>query len=161
LSDPDAAAEGAPKPRSARSRSARVKAQRRRADRNFRIFNMLKAGVPMAEIARQEGLSPRRARSMVQELLESRQIDPAPGFVQTQIGRLSDAMMIAHTMMMSGNLQALDRVVRLIHELERYHGFGRAEVLSPIRGPQALASDAAPRALPPPEDAAKIDTASA
>ena len=76
----------------------------------------------MGQIARQEGLSVRGARLLVERLLRSREVDPAPGFVQTQIGRLNDAMMIAHSAMMSGNLQALDRVIRLVREFERYHG---------------------------------------
>ena len=97
----------------------------------------------------------------MENLLQSRQIDPAPGFVQTQIGRLSDAMMIANSAMMSGNLQALDRVVRLVREFERYHGFTRPQAASLPPGPPAIAVDPAPRALPAPAEREQIDTASA
>jgi hypothetical protein len=87
-------------------------------------------------------------------------MDPAPGFVQTQIGRLSDAMMIAHTAMMSGNLQALDRVVRLIRELERYHGIAHFAPVSSAPRPAPLAADPAPRALPAPGEWEQIDATS-
>jgi hypothetical protein len=58
-------------------------------------------------------------------MLASREIDPPAGFVQLQIARLSEAMIVARTMMMEGDLQAMDRLIRLTGELDRYHGFGR------------------------------------
>ena len=95
--------------------------------RNVRLFNLLKSGVPIAEIALQEGLSVRRAREVVQEMLERREVDPPAGFAQLQIGRLSDAMMVAYAAMMEGNLHALDRVLRIVGELDRYHGLRGAQ----------------------------------
>ena len=109
-----------------RSRRQRLEARQAKAERNVRLFNLLKAGVPIAEIALQEGLSVSRAREVVQEMLARREVDPPAGFVQLQIGRLSDAMMVAHAAMMEGNMQALDRVLRIVGELDRYHGFGGA-----------------------------------
>jgi len=123
--------------------------------RNVRLFNLLKAGVPIAEIALQEGLSVRRAREVVQEMLERREVDPPAGFVQLQIGRLSDAMMVAHAAMMEGNMQALDRVLRIVGELDRYHGF-RSEKGVPAAGAtRALAASAPALALPAPAEAAE------
>jgi len=37
-------------------------------------------------------------------------------------------MIVAHTMMMEGDLQAMDRPVKLTRELDRYHGFGKLSV---------------------------------
>ena len=37
--------------------------------------------------------------------------------------------------MMTGDLQALDRVVKIVRELDRYHGFGSA-VATPSPAPQ-------------------------
>ena len=145
---------GRPAPKPDRARLARSEIRHGRAERNFRIFNMLKAGVSVAQIAKQEGLSTRRLRELIQELLDRREFDPAPGFVQVQIGRLSDAMMIAHGAMMDGKLHALDRVVRLVGELDRYHGFGR---LGMNRAPPSWAAEAGPRALPRPVETAEID----
>jgi len=56
-------------------------------------------------------------------MLEKRQLDPPAGFVQLQIARLSEAMIVARTMMMEGDLQAMDRMIGLTRELDRYHGF--------------------------------------
>ena len=112
----------APQPN--RARRLRLAARQAKAARNVKLFNLLKAGMPIAEIALQEGLSVRRAREVVQEppWRGARSIRRT-GSVQLQIGRLSDAMMVAHAAMMEGNLQALDRVLRIVGELDRYHGF--------------------------------------
>ena len=48
-------------------------------------------------------------------------------------------MSVAHTMMMEGDLKAMDRVIKLAGELDRYHGFSRGEIASP------------PQAAPPPQ----------
>ena len=138
-----------------RARHSRLAARREKAERNLRVFNLLKAGVPVAQIALQEGLSARRTREIIQETLDRREIDPPEGFVQLQIGRLSDAMMVAHAAMMEGNLQALDRLVKIVGELDRYHGFGRAPS-GPDTAAALLPPAAAPLlALPAPVDAAE------
>src|ERR1700733_11465313 len=57
---------------------------------------------------------------------ESREIDPPAGFVQSQIARINQAIIVAHTMTMKGKFQAIDRVLELAGELERSHGFVQA-----------------------------------
>ena len=132
---------------------AGLASRRAKAERRLRVFNLLKAGVPVAEIALQEGLSARRTREIVQEALDRREIDPPQGFVQLQIGRLGDALMVAHAAMMAGDLQALDRVVRIVGELDRYHGFPRASSQAPAALPPP--SGAPALALPAPAEAAE------
>jgi DNA-binding CsgD family transcriptional regulator len=138
-----------------RSRRQRLAARQVKAERNVRLFNLLKSGVPIAEIALQEGLSVRRARELVQEMLERREVDPPAGFAQLQIGRLSDAMMVAYAAMMEGNLQALDRVLRIVGELDRRHGFCGAPAEPAAGATRALAAPAPALALPAPADAAE------
>ena len=139
-----------------RSRRQRLEARQAKAERNVRLFNLLKSGVPIAEIALQEGLSVRRARELVQEMLERREVDPPAGFAQLQIGRLSDAMMVAYAAMMEGNLQALDRVLRIVGELDRRHGFAGAPAGPGAGATRALAAPASALALPAPAEAAEI-----
>ena len=112
--------------------------RRATAERKLRILERLTAGVSVAHIARVENITIRRVRQIIAEMLAKREVDPPAGFVQLQIARLSDAMTVAHTMMMEGDLKAMDRVIRLAGELDRYHGFGRAEIAG------------APQAAPPP-----------
>jgi hypothetical protein len=156
LSETSAEAESKPKrAKQARSRRRRLEARQAKAGRNVKLFNLLKAGVPIAEIALQEGLSVRRAREVVQEMLERREVDPPAGFAQLQIGRLGDAMMVAYAAMMEGNLQALDRVLRIVGELDRYHGLAGAQAEPAAGARRALAASAPALALPAPAEAAE------
>ena len=100
-------------------------------------------GLTVAHIARMEQLTVRRVRQIIVEMLASREIDPPAGFVQFQIARLSEAMIVARTMMMEGNLQAMDRFIRLTSELDRDHGFALAQI--------PWAREAAPPRLAAPE----------
>jgi hypothetical protein len=102
--------------------------RRATAERRLRVLERLRTGLTVAHIARFEGLSVRRIRRIIQEMLASREVDPAAGFAQLQIARLSEAMIVARTMMMEGDLQAMDRLIRLTGELDRYHGFRPSQI---------------------------------
>ena len=56
-----------------------------------------------------EQLSAPRARQIIAQVLASRETDPSGGFIQLPIARLSEAVIVARTMMVEGNLQAMDR----------------------------------------------------
>jgi hypothetical protein len=102
--------------------------RRATAERRLRILERLTTGLTVAHIACVEGLSVRRIRRIILEMLASREIDPPAGFVQLQIARLSEAMIVARTMMMEGDLQAMDRLIRLVGDLDRYHGFAPSQI---------------------------------
>jgi len=155
LSKKAAAPEAAPKRPSAPARASRLEARRTRAERDVKLFNLLKAGVPVAEVALQEGLSLKHTRALIREALARRALDPPAGFAQLQVGRLSDALMVAHTAMMEGNLHALDRVLRIVGQLDRYHGFARQGADQSVAATAALAAGASPRALPAPAEMPK------
>ena len=76
----------------------RVAPRRATADRRLRILERLTTGLTVAHIAREEGLSVQRIRRIIAKMLESREIDPPAGFVQLQIARLSEAMIVGRTM---------------------------------------------------------------
>ena len=139
----------APQPEPAR----RVAPRRATADRRLRILERLTTGLTVAHIAREEGLSVQRIRRIIAEMLESREIDPPAGFVQLQIARLSEAMIVARTMMMEGDLHAMDRLIKLTGELDRYHGFATLSFSLPPEGspPRRLAGPG--RELPAPTEA--------
>ena len=123
--------------------ATRIAPRRRTADQRLRIQERLTMGLTVAHIARVEQLTVRRVRQIIAEMLASREIDPPAGFVQLQIARLSEAMIVARTMMMQGNLQAMDRLIKLTSELDRYHGFAPAQI--------PWATEAAPPRLAAPE----------
>ena len=98
-------------------------------------------------IARVEKLTVRRVQQIIAAMLESREIDPPAGFVQLQVARLSDAMIVTHTLMMEGDLQAVDRMIRLTRELDRYHGFAQAHAPPEPPPPRRLAAPTGPPLL--------------
>jgi hypothetical protein len=127
-----------------RKRSTR----REMALRDARLIHQLAAGVAIEEVAARENISPRRARERVSAILARRAADPPAEFVQLQIRRLSEAMLVAHGAMSNGNLRAVDRVVRITREFDRYYGLAMS--LSAAAPPDALAPSPPPPALPPP-----------
>ena len=44
-----------------------------------------------------------------------------------QVSRLEEALLVSFGAMSGANLQAVDRVVKIVRELDRYHGFAAAE----------------------------------
>jgi hypothetical protein len=121
---PPAAAEAAP----------RVALRRRTADRRLRILERLTNGLTVAHVARMEQLTTRRVQQIIAETLASREIDPSLRLrsIPDRAPERSDDRR-AHAMM-QGNLEAMDRFMRLTSELDRYHGFAPTPIPS---GPEA------------------------
>jgi hypothetical protein len=77
----------------------RVAPRRKTADQRLRILERLTIGLSVVHIARVEKLTVRRVRQIIAGMLESREIDPPAGFVQLQVARLSEAMIVTRTLM--------------------------------------------------------------
>jgi hypothetical protein len=120
VSDP---AEAEPARRRDRSTKARHAERQKKFERERRIVNYLNAGVAVAEIAEREGVTHRRMRAVVQEILARRMPAPPAEFLAMQVGRLNEALLISYSAMSGDNLRAVDRYVRIVRELDRYHGF--------------------------------------
>jgi hypothetical protein len=121
--------------------NAGPKRRREMAKRDLRFLEKLAAGVTIEEIAASEGISLQWARERKRAILANRAIDPPHEFIQLQIRRLNEAMLVAYGAMSNGDLRGIDRVVRIARELDRYHGFG------PYPGARSFA---APRSAEPP-----------
>jgi hypothetical protein len=93
---------------------------------------MLNGGVSVAEIASREKVTEKRMRALVQEILARRMPRPPAEFLALQVSRLNEALLVSYSAMSRANLQAVDRVVKIVRELDRYHGFVAAE---PARRP--------------------------
>jgi len=143
----------AARPRS-RSRTQRLTRRRERAADDGRLLTLLTAGVATDELAFQEGVSTRRMRERIAAMLARRGADSPANFVPLQTARLGDALKVAYAAMMDGDLKALDRYLRILRELERYHGYRPPEpqAAPPAPPPARLAAPARPRALPAPDD---------
>jgi hypothetical protein len=141
------------RPRS-RTRAQRLARRREREADDLRLLTLLAAGVGTAELALREGVPARRMRDRIAALLARREAEPPAAFVPSHVARLGDAMKVAYAAMMGGDLKALDRVLRVGRELERYCGPRPPEpqVLPPPAALPRLAAPAPPPALPAPQN---------
>jgi hypothetical protein len=113
------------------------------AKRDLRLIEKLAAGVTIEEIAASEGISVKWARERKAAVLATRVIDTPHEFLKLQIRRLSEAMLVSYSAMSNGDLKAVDKVIKVTRELDRYHG------LAPDRGAPRYAPSL-PAAPPPP-----------
>jgi hypothetical protein len=96
--------------------------------------------VSIAERATREGVTERGMRKYVRSVLARRAPQPPAEFLALQVSRLNEALIVAFSAMSGANLHAVDRVVTIVRELDRYHGFDVAgETVSPRRPGLALA----------------------
>jgi hypothetical protein len=126
-----------------RSVQARRKAREAGADRERQIVDLLNRGVSVAEIASQSGVSIQHMRKLVREILAERAPQPPAEFLALQVSRLSEALLLSYSAMHNSvtgtNFEAVDRVVKIVRELDRYHGFAAVprprEEREPLRLP--------------------------
>ena len=141
----------------ARSRDRSIQARRAawliKAKREQRIVEFLNRGVSIAEIAAREGVTEKHMRAIVREILARRMPEPPAEFLALQVSRLNEALLVAYGAMGGGNLQAVDRVVKIVRELDRYHGFVAPERRSSASVPRIEASAQSPLALAAPRRA--------
>jgi transposase-like protein len=121
----EAASPAAPQKSSANARAARLA----KFEREQVIVDYLNRGVSVAEIAARIDVSEKRMRAIIREILARRMPAPPEEFVAIQVSRLNEALLVAYSAMGEMNLKAVDRVVRIVRELDRYHGFSAARRL--------------------------------
>jgi hypothetical protein len=118
--------------------------RREMALRDQRLVTALAAGETIEELAAQLDIPLRTVRQRVSTILSRPPVPPAE-FAQLQMRRLNEAMIVAYSAMGNGNLKAVDRVVKITREYDRYAGFAQA-----LAAPAAPALPAPPPALAPP-----------
>ena len=160
---PTVTALAAEKPRD-RSIAARRAARSTKFERERLIVDSLNRGVAVAEIAERIGVTEKRMRALVKEILARRTPAAPEQFAALQASRLNEALLVAYGAMSPGNLKAVALVVRIVRELDRYHGFaaaGRRPRRDPrpaeveAEAPVALAGGGRNAALPEPSSERK------
>ena len=105
-------------------------------ERERLIVDYLNRGVSVPEIAAHVGVSEKRMRAIIREILARRMPAPPEEFVAIQVSRLNEALLVAYSAMSGMNLKAVDRVVKIVRELDRYHGFAFADERATRRPPR-------------------------
>jgi hypothetical protein len=106
-----------------RSTEARRAARLEKLDRERLIVDYLNRGVSVPEIASRVGVTEKRMRALVKEILARRMPSAPAEYVALQVSRLNEALLVAYSAMAPDNLKAVALVVRIVRELDRYHGF--------------------------------------
>jgi transposase len=94
-------------------------------EREQLIVGYLNRGVSVAEIAARVGVGEKRMRAVIRDprtgirRLAHRCPHPPEAFVAIQVSRLNEALLIAFSAMTGANLKAVDRVVKIVRELDR------------------------------------------
>jgi hypothetical protein len=128
--------------------------------RERRIVDLLNRGVSTAELAAAEGVTLRRMQILFKTIL-ARHAPSAPAdYLALQISRLNQVTFVACGEMGKGDLKVVDRVIRVVGETDRYHGFFPNADDKRVRPDRLASPTQAPLALAVPADVGFAQAAS-
>ncbi|MBV9909673.1 MAG: hypothetical protein JOY52_19145 [Hyphomicrobiales bacterium] len=104
-----------------------ARSKRSRVSRAQRILASLIAGAGVDEISTAERQTRKRTESILREELRNRWMAPAEDFARLQIARLEQMLLKLLDRLQEGDLKAIDRAIRIVDRLDRYHGFTKAK----------------------------------
>jgi len=99
-----------------------------------RIFEALVGGAGVEAISAREKLTQKPVETIVRDALGRRWVLPLAEFAKLQIARLEALSVQALKRAQGGELKAIDRALKILDRLDRYHGFDRA---SPALAPRS------------------------
>ena len=111
----------------------------KRAPRGPRILSALLAGASFESIVEAENLTRKRVEKLMRDELRRRWTAPAQDYARLQIARLEALSSKLVELAEGGDLRAIDRVLKILDRLDRYHGFVRGA--SPASGYEANARE--------------------
>jgi hypothetical protein len=102
------------------------------ARRGAKIVAALIAGQPVETIADSERLTRKRVETLLRDELQRRWVAPTADHARLQIVRLDAMAATLAPAAGAGDLPAIDRALKILDRLDRYHGFSKlAPVLDP------------------------------
>ncbi|HEY3622328.1 MAG TPA: hypothetical protein VGL12_08010 [Roseiarcus sp.] len=104
-----------------------TRSRRSSATRAQRILASLIAGAGVDEIGAAERLTRKRTESILRQELRNRWVAPAEDFARLQIARLEQMILKLLDRLQNGDLEAIDRALKIVDRLDRYHGFTKAK----------------------------------
>ena len=116
--------------------------------RDLRIFQKFAAGCSVEEIALRERVTQRRVRERLQADLRAAGDRAAGGEARLADPPPERGLFVSWSAMAAGNLSAVDRVVKITRQLDRYYGVS----LQQLEKNEVIEAVAKPAALAPPVD---------
>ncbi len=101
-----------------------------RVSRGPAVLAALINGVALEEIAKTETLTPKRVEKLLRDELRKRWIAPVQDYARLQIARLEALACLLKEKAKSGDLPTIDRLLKVMDRLDRYHGFTKLAALS-------------------------------
>jgi hypothetical protein len=108
--------------------------KRARASRGPAVLAAMINAVSFAEIAKSSELSSKQLERVVRDELRKRWIAPAQDYARLQIARLEALAAQLKEKSKDGDLPTIDRLLRVMDRLDRYHGFTKLVALSSPAG---------------------------
>jgi hypothetical protein len=119
------------------ARKRRAGAARSRQD----LFDLIASGYSHERVAREMKVSVATMRREVDRVIAARRLDAPEKYVHLQVARLNKALELVVSVVEADDIKAVEPLMKLVAQLDRYHGLaGRAPLPPPAR----------PLALPPP-----------
>jgi len=106
--------------------------KRGRIPRGPAVVAAMISGVSLGEIARSEKISTKRAEKLLRDELHKRWIAPARDYTRLQIARLECIALLLKEKAKEGHLPTIDRLLKVLDRLDRYHGFNKLAALSTL-----------------------------
>jgi hypothetical protein len=103
-----------------------IRSKGSRVTRAQRVLASLIAGAGLDEIGAAERLTRKRTEGILRQELRNRWIAPADDFAKLQIARLEQMILKLLDRLQNGDLKAIDRALKIVDRLDRYHGFTKA-----------------------------------
>src|SRR5579862_2727834 len=103
-----------------------IRTNRQRTSLAQRVLASLVAGAGVDEISATEQLTRKRTETILRDALRSRWIAPAEEFARLQIARLERMIAKLVDRLQNGDLEAIDRALKIVDRLDRYHGFSKS-----------------------------------
>ena len=122
------------------ARRRRVLAMRGRQD----LFDLIASGYSHERIAREMKVSVATVRREVDRVIAARQLDAPEKYAHLQVARLNKALELVVNAVEADDIKAVEPLMKLVAQLDRYHG---------LAGPTPLPPPARPLGLPPPAPA--------
>lgn len=99
--------------------------KRARAKHGPAILAELVAGASLEQIAQTRKMTAKRAEKLLRDELQRRWVAPAQDYARLQIARLESMSAKLTGKAEEGDLPSIDRLLRILDRLDKYHGFSK------------------------------------
>jgi multidrug resistance efflux pump len=116
-------------------------------ERRETYFDLLVSGYSIEQIASHMKKSPSAVRRAIDQALAKRQLDAPEDYARLQVARLTKALRCADVSLEEGDLKAIAPFVKVVRELNLYHGVDIGPGRPAPTTPPEIAFRSAPLAL--------------